>query len=65
MSGDLQHVIRDLATIRRVVVDHIFTGLNHPDPVAVRQARALATEMDAAGLNVDREVDALSAEATA
>lgn len=46
--------------MRRIVVDHIHTGLHHPAPAVQRQAIALATEMDAAGLNVDREVAALS-----
>ncbi|MFJ6215112.1 hypothetical protein ACIQGZ_17510 [Streptomyces sp. NPDC092296] len=48
-----------LETMRRVVVDHIHTGLHHPDAAVQRQARALATEMDASGLNVDRLVDAM------
>jgi len=57
-KGDLHHTVSVVATLRRIIVDHVATGLAHPDPAVVRQARALATEMDTAGLNIDLEVDA-------
>jgi len=56
-TNDLQQAVQSLSAMRRIVVDHICTGLRHPDDAVVRQARALATEMDAAGLNVDLAVD--------
>lgn len=56
--SDLHHAVAVVATLRRIIVDHVVTGLAHPDPAVVRQARALATEMDAAGMNIDLEVDA-------
>lgn len=52
---------QQVAVMRRIIVDHIHTGLNHPSAAVRRQAVALATEMDVAGLNVDQEVAALKA----
>jgi hypothetical protein len=48
----------DLAAWRRVVVDHIVTGLAHPDEAVQRQALVLQTELDVADLNVDADVKA-------
>ncbi|MGW2371769.1 hypothetical protein [Kitasatospora sp. NPDC001683] len=60
MSADLhlQSALSEADTFRRVVVDHIVTGLSHPSGAVRNQALALATEMDAAGLNVDPDVKA-------
>lgn len=58
---DLSHP--DAAVVmRRIIVDHINTGLQHPVPAVRRQAIALATEMDVAGLNVDQDLAALKAQ---
>lgn len=45
-----------LGVWRRTVVDHIVTGLAHPDPAVRTQAKALQTELDVAGLNVDADI---------
>jgi DNA-binding NarL/FixJ family response regulator len=55
-STDLEQAVRSAAVMRRIIVDHVRTGLDHPNPAAVRQARALATEMDVAGLGIDHEI---------
>lgn len=47
-----------LGVWRRVVVDHIATGVQHPDPAVRTQARSLMTELDCAGLNIDADVRA-------
>jgi DNA-binding NarL/FixJ family response regulator len=55
-STDLEQAVSSAAAMRRIIVDHVRTGLHHPHPAVVRQARALATEMDVAGLSIDHEI---------
>lgn len=58
---DPLHADQQVVVMRRIIVDHIHTGLNHPSPAVRRQAISLATEMDVAGLNVNKDVAALKA----
>lgn len=58
------HIALDLAAHRvsavvwrRVVVAHIANGLTSESDERHGAARELATELDGAGINVDREVD--------
>lgn len=54
--GNVQRLTRTVNAHRRVAIDHIRTGLAHPDEAVQILTVAFVTELDVADLNISAEV---------